>query len=175
VAKLFYQNTWIFGYGLSYRFLRLIQSKPNLGGAIISGRGAKLGDYMGRSEGEEKFSVLVEIKRPQSQLVRPREYRSGAYPPGEDVIGGAAQLQTACREWEENSRSESNRDALKGVLTIHPKGILVVGHLKQLKGDPARVRSFELFRRGLVNPEILTFDEVYERAAFIVERTIQPS
>lgn len=29
--------------------------------------------------------------------------------------------------------------------------------------------SFELFRRQLTAPEIITFDELYERARFIVE------
>ena len=29
-------------------------------------------------------------------------------------------------------------------------------------------RSFELFRRNTASPEILTFDELYERAKFIV-------
>lgn len=82
-------------------------------------------------------------------------------------------MQAACREWLESSRSAGNRDALKEAFTIQPKGILVVGNLKQLKDDRMRIHSFELFRRNLTNPEILTFDELYERAAFIVERTVQ--
>ena len=28
--------------------------------------------------------------------------------------------------------------------------------------------SFELFRRNIQNPEIITFDELYERATYIV-------
>jgi hypothetical protein len=30
--------------------------------------------------------------------------------------------------------------------------------------------TFELFRRNITSPEILTFDELYERAKFIVEQ-----
>jgi len=33
-----------------------------------------------------------------------------------------------------------------------------------------RYRSFELFRRNTTSPEIITFDELYERARFIVEQ-----
>jgi hypothetical protein len=173
-SNFFQKNTWIFGYGLSYQFISLAQSKPHLGGTTISGRGSKLGDFMGLSEAQVKFTVLVEIKRPHSPLVRHKEYRNGVYPPGDDVAGGTAQVQAACRQWQESSHSAGNRDALKEAFTIQPRGILVVGNLKQLKDDPARIQSFELFRRNLTNPEILTFDELYERAAFIVERTIQP-
>ena len=54
-----------------------------------------------------------------------------------------------------------------------PKSFLVVGSLKEFtaaKGvNEARHRSFELFRPNL-NPEIITFDELYERARFIVHQ-----
>jgi len=69
--RFFQKNTWIFGYGLSYRFVSLVQSKPHLGGTTVSGRGSKLGDFLALSEAQVKFTVLVEIKRPQSPLVRP--------------------------------------------------------------------------------------------------------
>lgn len=32
-----------------------------------------------------------------------------------------------------------------------------------------KYRSFELFRRNIARPEIVTFDELYERAKFIVD------
>ena len=31
-----------------------------------------------------------------------------------------------------------------------------------------KLRSFELFRKNISSPEIITFDELYERARFIV-------
>jgi hypothetical protein len=31
-------------------------------------------------------------------------------------------------------------------------------------------RSFELFRRNTLSPEVITFDEIYERAKFIVHQ-----
>lgn len=48
----------------------------------------------------------------------------------------------------------------------------VVGSLAAFVGEHGvnqeQYRSFELFRRNTVTPEILTFDELYERAKFIV-------
>jgi len=32
-----------------------------------------------------------------------------------------------------------------------------------------KLRSFELLRKNTSNPEIITFDELYERAKFIVQ------
>jgi len=86
-----------------------------------------------------------------------------------------AQLQTNCRRWEiEGSQTEKNREALskKEVFTVQPKGILVIGNTGQLV-DLAKRNTFELFRRNTLNPEILAFDELYERAKFIVAHTAQ--
>jgi hypothetical protein len=79
-------------------------------------------------------------------------------------------MQANCSKWEkEGSQTEENREALsyRSTFTIQPKGILVIGHTGQLDQISKR-NTFELFRRNTVNPEILTFDELYERAKFIV-------
>jgi hypothetical protein len=49
---------------------------------------------------------------------------------------------------------------------------LVIGNLAQFRGEhginEGKFRSFELYRRNTWRPEILTFDELLERAKFIV-------
>ncbi len=53
------------------------------------------------------------------------------------------------------------------VRTIAPRSILVFGHTAELS-DLFRRNSFELFRRNLAAPDVVTFDEVLARASFIV-------
>jgi hypothetical protein len=59
------------------------------------------------------------------------------------------------------------------VSTITPRQVVIVGHLRELARDGEinveKMTSFELFRRSQLGVEILTFDEVLERARFIVE------
>ncbi len=38
----------------------------------------------------------------------------------------------------------------------------------ELNGEREKIETFESLRRSLNNPEIITFDELYERARFIV-------
>ncbi|MGA2631560.1 MAG: Shedu anti-phage system protein SduA domain-containing protein, partial [Terriglobia bacterium] len=93
---------------------------------------------------------------------------------GSELSGGVSQVQASCRKWEvEGSTTEQNREILHAekTYTVRPKGILVIGITEQLLNDVDKRSTFELFRRNLVNPEILTFDELYERAQFIVERS----
>ncbi len=88
-------------------------------------------------------------------------------------------MQANCSKWEkEGSQLEENREILsqQGIFTAQPKGIFIIGHTRQLN-KPSKCTTFELFRRNIVNPEILTFDELYERAKFIVgnPRVITPA
>jgi hypothetical protein len=55
-----------------------------------------------------------------------------------------------------------------------PKAFLVAGNLGEFVADKGvneeKHRSFELLRRNTLTPEIITFDELYERARFIVHQ-----
>lgn len=55
-----------------------------------------------------------------------------------------------------------------------PKSFLIVGCLREFVTEHGvneeRYRSFELFRRNTASPDIITFDELYERACFIVQQ-----
>lgn len=160
-------NTWIFGYGLDYRIQRTIQAQPNYGGAGVDRRGGRRGDYLQSTAGDVRFTVLVEIKTPQTRLLR-GEYRNGAYGASSDLAGAVSQVQTSCHVWQtEGSQSPRNFEALAGVLTVRPKGILVIGHTSQLDGYEQKI-AFELLRRNTIDPEIITFDELHARARFIV-------
>src|SRR5437588_138853 len=157
--SFFEQNTWIFGYGLRYQILKPVQTQPHYGGQTLGGKGTEKGDFLQRTEAQAKFTVLVEIKKPDTALLAPKRYRNAAWQLGEDLTGGVAQLQANCRRWEiEGSQIEKNRETLSSarVSTVQPKGILVIGNTAQLS-DVTRKSTFELFRRNILNPEILTF------------------
>ncbi len=175
--NFFSRNKWVFGYGLDYRILSSVRDQPNYGGADVTGRGAQKGDFLLHTEGHVKFTVLVEIKRPGTPLLGPGPYRSGAWKLGAELVAGISQLQADRRQWEtQGSTSEKSREALnsRAIYTIQPKGILVIGDTSQLDAIKQR-NTFELFRRNIVNPEIITYDELLERAKFIVgEEDEQP-
>lgn len=175
--EFFERNTWLFGYGLRYQILKPIQGQPHYGGTTVSGKGMEKGDFLERTEAEVKFTVLVEIKKPNTSLFGIKPYRNGAWQLSEELTGGIAQLQANCRRWElDGSQAEQNREELQEekIYSVQPKGILVIGNTKELT-KPAKRNTFELFRRNIINPEILTFDELYERAKYIVEHTDNPA
>jgi hypothetical protein len=171
--QFFKDNTWIFGYGLAYQFLSTIRNQPNYGGVGFEGTGAERGDFLMGTEAEARFTVLVDIKKPETLLLARNPYRGEAiYRVSSEVGGGVAQLQANCATWfSEGAQLARNVRQLggMGIHTHEPKGILVVGRTAEFAGNDDKAGSFERFRRRLQNPEILTFDELYERARYLIQ------
>ena len=169
----FEANTWIFGHGLAYQFLDIVSGQPHYGGVTLGGSGGQRGDFLMATAAENRFAVLVDIKKPQTELLTRPLYRNKVYGLSQELVGGMAQVQSNCRTWTlDGARQEENRELLEhqGISTYEPKGILVIGNTRQLN-DVNKRATFELFRRNLHNPEILTFDELLARASYLV---IQP-
>ena len=167
----FWKNQWIFGYGLRYQFLGVEQRQASYGGESYKGTGKQRGEFLTRTIGFESFTVVVEIKKPQTPIFAEWEYRSGVPGFSQEFIGGVSQAQVNSRTWDmEGSRRLTDRDLLekRKIYTIAPLSILVFGSLSQLESAHRR-QAFQLFRRNVHNPEILTFDELFERAKFIAQ------
>lgn len=171
----FNENQWIFGYGLKYYFLNQLTDQPNYGGSNYEGKGNQKGDFLLTTEAEMRFTVLVEIKTPKTPLLakfngKHRKYRNGAWQLSSQLLGGVSQIQINCKTWWKNSSTEENIEKLRenNIYTVNPNGILVVGKTDELN-KRTKVETFEIFRRNLNNPDIITFDELYQRAKFIAQ------
>lgn len=168
----FERNTWIFGFGLNYQILKQQQAQPAYGGTAVNGRGGEKGDFLMSTDGYISFTVLVEIKRPDTPMLQgTTPQRSGAWSLSQSLTDGITQLQANRSMWEmHGSRLEKNADTLEGdnVYTVSPKGILVIGHLSELDTREKRA-TFERFRQSLHGIEILTFDEILKRAEYFLK------
>lgn len=177
--EFFTDNDWIFGYGLNYQFLHLLEDQPDYGGRTFKGTGSQKGDYLMRTNTDSNFTVLVEIKTPATKLLsytqkEPRQVknpRNDVWLLSSDLLGAISQIQVNCRTWSiDSQRSENTRLLEKeSTFTVEPKGILIIGNTEELVRNESIVSCFESYRRNTKNPEIITFDELYKRAEFIVK------
>lgn len=167
--NFFENNKWVFGLGLRYQILKISQTQPHYGGGAVDGKGNQRGDFLTHSQAKAKYTCLVEIKRHSTKLLG-KQYRNGAYPASEELSGAVAQVQANCAKWEiSGSRSDENQDKMGDIHTVQPKGLVVIGNTAELESNREKWSSFERFRRNTLNPEIITFDELLERAKFIVD------
>lgn len=167
----FERNTWIFGFGLSYRFIHIVEAQAQMRPPTFHRDDGQRGDFLLATGAAVRFTVIVDIKHPQASLINHTPYRNGVYHITPEVAGGVAQVQSYCRNWETQlAREMRTVEELhpQHIYTCQPKGFLVIGHADELKGNREEATAFESFRRNLQNPEIVTFDELLERARYIV-------
>lgn len=173
----FRNNEWIFGYGLDYRFLGILQNEAHISNGDVAGRDGAISDSL---LGCSKFTVLVEIKKPTTPLFENSKNRANSWKLSDDLIDSLSQILEQKASWQIKAEVNANNNINdKGELiqqkTLDPKSILIIGANSQFEGTEKikqiKLRTFELFRRDSRNIEILTYDELYERAKFIVSHS----
>jgi hypothetical protein len=179
--QFFERNPWIFGYGLSYIYLATLNDKKLeqfVQGHHVGAHGKRV-DALLKSRGVISSLCFAEIKTHKTPLLRSRPHRSGCWAPSSELADAVSQVQGTVAAATDTIRGKLALTDPDGYPTgeeafnYSPKAYLVVGSLKAFVGDDGvneeQYRSFELLRQNTLSPEIITFDELYERAKFIVQ------
>jgi hypothetical protein len=179
--KFFESNQWIFGYGLSYVFTSGLDQKKleqTVRGASIVASGKRV-DGLLKTQALINALCFVEIKRHDTDLLESKEYRSDVWPASLELVGGVAQLQETIRASLDQLKEKYLPDDTAGnptgeeLYSVQPRSFLVIGSLSEFQTEHGtntrKYRCFEAFRRNIRQPEVITFDELYYRAKFIVE------
>lgn len=178
--RFFEKNTWMFGYGLGYLFLSTLDGKKLE--QVVQGydlkKYGKRADGVMKTRGAISNLCFVEIKTHETPLLASKPYRVGCWAPSMDLTGAVAQVQGTVHASIESLGAKLSLHDEKGFPTgeeafnYQPNSFLVAGNLQQFVGkhgaNSEQVKSFELYRKGTASPNIITFDELYERARYIV-------
>ena len=169
----FEKNQWIFGYGLDYHFQQILQREAHLSNAELDGSNTVIGDYL---LGDKFFTTFIELKKPSTPLFGTEKNRSNSWRLSNDLIDSVSQIlehkASGLIRLEDQQYVDGEPINQKA---YDSKVILIIGDWKELDESTKTLekeikkKTFELFRRDSRNVEILTFDELYERACFIVE------
>ena len=96
-----------------------------------------------------------------------------------DLMDAISQILVQKAEWQVKSRSGTLHNEDGAEITqkaVDPKAILLVGMRSSLDGQDresqTKKNTFELFRRDSRNVEIITYDELYDRAFYIVNQRL---
>jgi len=140
-----------------------IKDKAYVGGMNIDHKQAKFVDYIysGESSGD---TILIEIKNPKTKLIGSK-YR-GVYKPSSEISGAVIQVQEYKIELSKNIENITKSTA-HNLSIFNPKCILIAGNGDEEIKDEKKRKSFEIFRSGLTNVEIITFDELFRKAEIL--------
>lgn len=182
--NFFEANPWLLGAGLSDQLLTAWDEKKlekYVSGFDITGHG-KRADAVLRTAGAVRNMVIAEFKHHRTDLLSDKPYRPKNYRPSIELAGGVAQVQGTVHAAVEHIGHRLRGDDADGyesnaelTYLVEPKAYLVVGNLDQFKNEEGVVHddkatSFELYRRNLRLPEVVTFDELLARARWITNR-----
>ena len=137
------------------------------------------------TQGIVNASCFVELKIHNTPLLAREQYRSDCWRISDELAGSIAQVQKTVKRFEQELRSKIEIMSDEGdptgdlVFAYAPKSYVVIGSLQQFKTaagiNESKYSSFELFRRNVVSPEIITYDELYEHAKYIVAQSVEAS
>jgi len=178
----FEENVWIFGYGLTFLACEKVDRKAletmTSGRNVFTGAGKRL-DAVMRTKGFIQTLVFAEIKTHNTPLLSTGPYRPpDVYQASRELSGAISQIQKTVHKSIHDLMDLHRVHDASGQFrfeasTIRPRQVIVIGNLSQLEDDGEinveKLTSLDLFRRSQLGIEILTFDELFERAKYIVE------
>ena len=137
-----------------------IEDKAYVGGMKMDSAEARFVDYIFSAESSQE-AILIEIKTPATRLLG-SEYRSGICGPSKELSGAIVQVLRYRTELVTNLRAITEERDYK-LAAFNPKCVLILGNAEAQLTDVSMRRSFELFRGGLRDVEIVTYDELFRK------------
>ncbi len=172
----FEREQWVFGYGLDYRFARHWGREITVGGGGTDNQNKPVVDFLLNFM---DYTVLVEIKRPDTAIFKAAKGgRAGTWEFSSEFTSAISQVIEQKAEWASFAQTREHYDKSGAELltrTRNAKCILVIGSRDEFtQASNARNANlmrdtFELFRREMRSIDIITFDELLERARFITQ------
>lgn len=173
--EYFERHPWVFGHGLNYVFLDKIGPKleaRTTGNAFDTP--GKTADALMRTRAEISQYVLIEIKKDSTALLQKDAYRAGCWAASDELSAAITQTQKTAFQFSRNRFRDVLKDGYGNetgelAYAVEPRSYLVIGNMAELRSNDDKIACFELYRRNTRAPEIVTFDELYQRARCIVE------
>lgn len=173
------KNDWLLGLNVDIKFIRDFADETSVGNPSTENTGNPKSDMMGIAD----YTTLVELKTPSTNFFteeKSTKARTGTWSFTGDFIEGVSQCLKQKFDWD---KYQGNKDlVINGQLidqdshrTVDPKTIFIIGNkqkeLNMRSKDTSVITkrdTLERFRRNNRNVDILSYDELYERAYFIV-------
>ena len=174
----FESNTWIYaGISLRLFFQRDIIPQANIGIPDTSGHGSPISDFVCI----DKYTTLVELKKHTTPIftnTRRSTARTNTWSFSSDFIDGISQCLAQKQDLIENHSTKEFVTSDGRIIQADvqdSKVVFIIGNYsKEIPNpngninDKIKSDTFERYRRDCRNVEIITYDELYERACYIV-------
>jgi hypothetical protein len=157
------ENHWILGNAIDFKFIHQIESKHIL--PTSDGQRNNETDFI--SQNLFGYCSVVEIKTPETALMKKVEERTDLYIPDKELTTAISQVIHYQNRGIESSDSRDGKQYISNA-----GGLVIIGHSKQFDNNETMKRSFELYRNSIKNVSILTYDELLLKCKNILCETL---
>lgn len=156
--ELLTENSYILSQVFSVPVL-FVQDKAYVGGMRLDRTDARFVDFLYSSESSNN-AMLIELKTPSTRLIGGK-YR-GTYKPSSELAGATVQLLDYRNQLSKNVTRFSH-EGPTDISPFDPKCVLIIGNANRELDTEEKRHAFELYRTGLKDVEIVTYDELFRK------------
>lgn len=136
----------------------LVKDKAYVGGKSFENTGGNIVDFLCKNELTNN-AVLIEIKTPMTPLIG-KKYRDAVYNVSDELAGAIIQIANYSNSLTQHYHTLTAQQP--GVFdTFKPHTVVIAGNSKRELDNANKRKSFELYRGGLKDVEIITYDELF--------------
>ncbi|MFB2837182.1 Shedu immune nuclease family protein [Floridanema evergladense] len=163
--KTFWENSIVLSQVFSFPVI-LLEDKAYVGGKKIDDKGGNLVDFILANNLSEN-TVLVEIKTPKTPLLGSL-YRGGVHNISSEITGALLQVSNYKDSLiKDYHRLKSESD--KSFYAFNPQCLVIAGTWQNEVINQDQKKSFELFRNGLKDVQIITYDELFRKIEILID------
>ncbi len=178
-------RTWILGLNTELKFIQDFADEVHVGNPDTTNKGNPTTDLMGISD----YTTLVELKTSETKFfteTKTSNSRAGTWSFSAEFIEGISQCLSQKNSWDKNQGSKqlvvdgSVKDQ-NVYRTTDPNTVFIIGNKeKELPKNQTtpdilvKRDTLERFRRNSRNVVIISYDELYQKAYYIVHHTTAP-
>lgn len=162
--KVFWDNAIILSQVFSFPVI-FIEGKAYVGGKNLSNKGGNWVDFLLKNN-LTKNTALVEIKTPKTKIIG-IPYRS-VYSISADITGAIVQISNYKDSLTKEYRNLVE-DMEEEINAFNPQCMVIAGNAQAELISKEHIKSFELFRSGLKDVQLITYDELFRKIEILIE------
>jgi len=161
--KTLKENSWVISQLFATPMV-IIEEKAFVGGKGIENNGGRIADYAYKNKLTKNIAI-VEIKTPITPIVGSQIYSGKIHPMTRELSIGVVEV-LGQKDSLLKHFATIRMDSQEKFLAFNPKCILIVGSLTL---SPTQQQSFDLYRESIDGLQIITYDELFEKAKLLLE------
>lgn len=162
--RVFSQNSFVFAQIFAFPVV-IIKDKAYVGGKGVTNTGGNVVDFL-CANALTMNTALIEIKTPKTKVLG-SQYRGDVYNMSDELSGSVVQVANY-KDILTKSYHALVSQGDDRFEVFDPKCVVIIGNVGDEMKERKQYKSLELFRMGLKDVQVITYDELFAKIGILV-------